>query len=592
MTSQEMNNFIKNYIESSKLRSAIMINGPWGIGKSYYIENDLVPFIKKECDYDIIQISLYGLTTIKDLIKQIYMEVRAKKLICKNEKLAVGKIVAKSILNGITSFFNINTNITEDDFQQLYQSLDLSKKLLIFEDLERSQIDVLEVIGFINTLVDQDKVKIIVVANEEEIIKRKLIFNSETKKLESIYSDFEKKYLQVKEKTISETLLFAVDLKQAIISISDSFDNKILNALLIDDDYLKQIIKILTDNKHENLRTIIFAFQKAIDIFNYLGEKQESYIYKKILNDITKISVLLKSGNIEKDNIELKDKILNDYVNLSTNFCCRYIICQELDEVSVKKGIQQIIKEDMACRQNIIDPDIDIITNFYNNDDDEILNSFKNIIKKLEENKFSARDLGTIASYTIYLKNYIVFDNKKILDLIVDCIKEDKISWDYPFYSRIIQDNETSKKEFNDLVETIDKIVKEKDEKKTETNLNTLIFDSLGFYKYVSNNSNEFLNKRKFLSLINETTFKSFIYSAKPSDITLFRNALQAVYCFSNINEFYSQDSQFIYSAIQVMKPLTDSKEFSKMKILVLQWLMNDLKKILINLGFTEDSIK
>ena len=38
------------------------------------------------------------------------------------------------------------------------------------EDLERSSIDIIEVLGFVNNLVEQDGVKVLLVANEEEII--------------------------------------------------------------------------------------------------------------------------------------------------------------------------------------------------------------------------------------------------------------------------------------------------------------------------------------------------------------------------------------------------------------------------------------
>ena len=48
MNYDELNNFIKHYIENDKTQRAIMLNGDWGSGKSHYIQNELIPFLSKE----------------------------------------------------------------------------------------------------------------------------------------------------------------------------------------------------------------------------------------------------------------------------------------------------------------------------------------------------------------------------------------------------------------------------------------------------------------------------------------------------------------------------------------------------------------
>ena len=50
MTNDELNYYIKHYIEKDKTGRAIMLTGAWGIGKSYYIKNNLVPFLEKLVD--------------------------------------------------------------------------------------------------------------------------------------------------------------------------------------------------------------------------------------------------------------------------------------------------------------------------------------------------------------------------------------------------------------------------------------------------------------------------------------------------------------------------------------------------------------
>ena len=65
----------------------------------------------------------------------------------------------------------INFNLSEKDQKKLYESIDFSGCLIILEDLERSGMSILDVLGFVNNLVEQDGVKVLLVANEDEIMK-------------------------------------------------------------------------------------------------------------------------------------------------------------------------------------------------------------------------------------------------------------------------------------------------------------------------------------------------------------------------------------------------------------------------------------
>lgn len=108
--------------------------------------------------------------TINEIVGAIYIELKAKALQNKGEIASTGKIVGKTIIKGITSFFGIDLSVSENDMQQIYDSVDVSGKLIILEDIERSPIGILDLLGYINNLVEQDRVKVLLVANENEII--------------------------------------------------------------------------------------------------------------------------------------------------------------------------------------------------------------------------------------------------------------------------------------------------------------------------------------------------------------------------------------------------------------------------------------
>lgn len=158
------------YLVEDKTHSAIMLTGAWGTGKSYYIQNELVPFLKEEHEKECVTLSLYGIKSTAEISRSIYIELRAKTLSAKGEAAVAGKLIAKTIVRGVVSRFGIDFSKENDTMQELYESINLSNKLVILEDIERSQIEVIELLGYVNSLVEQDNVKVLLVANENEML--------------------------------------------------------------------------------------------------------------------------------------------------------------------------------------------------------------------------------------------------------------------------------------------------------------------------------------------------------------------------------------------------------------------------------------
>lgn len=222
MNYSELNSFIKHYIENDKTQRAIMLTAAWGTGKSHYIKNELIPFLSNEDNdnYQCIVVSLYGLSKLSEISKTIYLESRINFLNKKSEKFLAGKMAAKTILKGITSFFSIDFSTSEDEMTELYESIDLSRKLIILEDIERSNINILDVLEYVNNLVEQDEVKILLVSNEEEILKYHHSEPDKDGKTIRIFDDDSIKYFKIKEKAVSDTNSFNCDFFKAIKAIS------------------------------------------------------------------------------------------------------------------------------------------------------------------------------------------------------------------------------------------------------------------------------------------------------------------------------------------------------------------------------------
>lgn len=334
MNTEELTAYIKNYLENDKTRSAIMLTGAWGSGKSYYIQNVLTKELNK-CNHDVAIVSLYGLKTIADLNKSIYLELRAKKTLKKlaskkknketkkNNKLfnwlskhgkeaASGTaLLGKTIIKGVAGFFNVPVEFSDKDLEKLYTSINLNGKLIVLEDLERSGIDIIEIMGYVNNLVEQDGVKVLLVANENEIIRYKkddvedhdpatqVVKEFVDKDKKPILTEKTKEYIKIKEKTVFDTIKFNIGQSEAVKEIILGFSCKYFKQLLDNNTsngkkcICDTVVDIMNMLEIFNLRAIIFACQKSENLFNKVAEKIEIDYFETVFCSIIAFALRL-----------------------------------------------------------------------------------------------------------------------------------------------------------------------------------------------------------------------------------------------------------------------------------------------------------
>lgn len=100
MTYQELNQYILHYLREDKTKSAIMLTGPWGTGKSYYIQNELKPFLEKNENrgHSCVIVSLYGLKDTAEISKSIYLGTRMKFLTAASKKSTTVTFAGETII--------------------------------------------------------------------------------------------------------------------------------------------------------------------------------------------------------------------------------------------------------------------------------------------------------------------------------------------------------------------------------------------------------------------------------------------------------------------------------------------------------------
>lgn len=453
MTYDEMNQFILNYVKNDRTGRAIMLTGDWGSGKSYYIKEVLKPFLesKENGFYKCVIISLYGLTDVSQISKAIYTELRSFNFKKKHEFWTTAGValstVPKTIFNAITSNagYDIGT-VSDKQLQKVYDSINLDGKLIIFEDFERSGIDKIQLLGYINNITEQDKVKVLLVANENEIIKNGKIDiftpNNEEKKDEDT-DLFIQQYKRIREKTIGDTIYFMYDRKATVTSIVNNFQSTDFN-FFHNEKEIKNICDVLFLKEIKNFRTLIFACQKTVDIFKLCSDNSimmNEQFKKSVFYSMIILSDMLANGGLIKWN---GDKYLSSKWGIwylpVFRFCYDYLQNQTFDVEFIKETISNyndFIMYDTSA--SIKDADVDVIYCYYLHTDQELKNSLQTVEQKLKRKDISFYEYGKLI-YSLFsirknLEGSVDIDIEKYKSIILDNLKghDGKVSIDNMF---------------------------------------------------------------------------------------------------------------------------------------------------------------
>ncbi len=636
MNTTELTEYIKNYLENDRTSSAIMLTGEWGCGKSYYIQNILTTELNNT-KQDVAVVSLYGVKSIADLNKSIYLELRAKKVINKlsskftsSKKKKPGRfhkisawfkkhckevasgslLVGKTIVKGVAGFFNVPVECSDRDLERLFASINLDNKLIVLEDLERSGIDIVEIMGYVNNLVEQDGVKVLLVANENEIIQyesnnaddenSKLIDNTVKKDKKQIHTERTIKYLRIKEKTVSDTIKFNVEQHTAIKGIISKFDSVCFAQILKKDDnnlersIEETIIDIMDMLNIHNLRAILFACQKANDLFGKIDGEVDVYYFKAVFCGIVAFALRLSQNSnlIWTDNLKSPTE-LGCYHYPLYKYCYDYIKMQYLDSEQCRRDEIAFIKQkDFEVKQKDLQSALDILYDFFDSTEKEVSNAVRKIYSYLhaEENHFPLAQYSKLANYLIAARSCI--DDEKVVD---ECKKQILLK----IKSTVLNSEIIHDLTYHDGVELW--TVQQQDEYnafKTEI-LNNAKVDNVVVLEKITSaddiqklsesiyaNIERYIGKQNFAGQLDINGILHVLPDCNPKIISSLRGAIMALYRSANIKDFLGADKLSLVKFKEgIEKLINEDKIDDKVKKLQLEWFIGNLEDIIKRLG-------
>lgn len=591
MTNQKLNNYVLHYLEKDQTRCAIMLSAPWGTGKSYYIQNILIPFICERKDYKVIVVSAYGLSNINDISKSIYFESKFKILNPKNEAMQTAKFVGKTILKGVTSFFGIDLSTNEKALSELYKTIDLNKKLIVIEDIERTSINILELLGFVNNLVEHDNAKVLLVANEDELIKYEEIIDENNKKLKVLTHEA-KEYLRVKEKTISDTLHYWPDFISTYETILEQYRFNELTGIPNKEISLLVHNCLIKENQigsRVNLRSIIFGIQKTVDILKFMNNYGNADFVKTLL--IGNIIFALKKKNNESI-IWDKD---NQGAQLGTaeyplfKFAYDYIINQVQDSDEANKTFLDFCKHiDFANKQSEKSSKLKPFFSFYIESEAAVKESINFLCENISNNEIiPTREYGRIANYLIAIRRVIGNEEiiNKCLDRMLDIVDSESIDIieSLEFYSGIELIEQEDK---NDLRVFVKKMI----EKIESKQLNFMNFDYSrdnlsGFIEKIEKQKDLFVTKKSFIKSLNCEKMIELINQCNSKEIYEIDGMFYTIYSYSNLNDIFKEDLDTLIEFRNGLQGISDKNEFDNIKKKRIQYFIEHIDEIITSIN-------
>ena len=553
-----------------------MLSAPWGSGKSYYIYNNLIPYLKKD-GIDCIVISLYGLTNIDEISRGIFLESKVS-FLDKNSPLLCGaKIVAKTIVKGVTSFFGIDLKTNKKDLKKLYESIDLTNKLIVLEDVERTSIDIVELLGYVNNLVEQDNVKVLLVTNEDELVNINKSNNSN--------------YSIIKEKTVSDTIQFYSPIKDAINSIMSNFIFK-LEKNADNNDLIDEVEIIMDQEKCHNLRSFIFACQKTEDILEKFNSNIIYEFQKSIF--LSNVAFCLKRKNDDSIKWEGLDYLSS---NLGTSkyplykFSYDYIICQFLDLYEMNKQYELFLKLiDVNNIKATLKPLLDIIYSYYVQSEIDVKNAVKSIEEKLEKtNDVPYSEYGRLANYLIAIKydiNECASHIEKCKSIMLSKIDNATLS---DFES--IRFHHGLELESKEAINELNNFKNDLYDKNSSNDKNWFDFDYsldniFSFCNQIHIKKDFFITKKCFARKLDIIKFVELLKKCNSAQINELRSIFRYVYSFSNVKDFYAEDKDSLEDLkYKVEELLANDNDFDSIQKKQLKYLISNLENIIKNLS-------
>lgn len=298
---KHIESFLDYYTALAAPHYAVLLTGKWGIGKTFFITRYMEKISPKQEDESekipgIIKISLNGVQTKDEIDDMIIKEFHP---FMKNKSARLTGKIFSSLLK--SQGINLD-NLKTDDLFNIYRP----ESIYIFDDLERCGMPIEASLGYINSFVENNNCKVIIIGNEEEIVRH-------ADKQE------EPSYKSIKEKIIGKTLRMMPETENALNYFLEQLQKVEGREFLKSQRNL--IIQIYQTSKLDNLRILQQSLNDFERLYAYLENKHKEHevFMKDLVMLFFVLSFEIKAGHFCCRDLEAwKNLGIQNFLNTSS----------------------------------------------------------------------------------------------------------------------------------------------------------------------------------------------------------------------------------------------------------------------------------
>lgn len=285
---------------------ALLIVGAWGSGKTYYIDNEV---FKKLGEGDkprqCIRVSLFGVKDASEIpfrVFQAYMDLRIKdksKGVVKFDKVRDWVSGVVQSIPKLKDIVDLSPLFTKGSAAY---SLVPNSTIICFDDIERATetLDINEILGAVNELVENRHYKVLLIANKEYIDNK---FQNVQSKSENDTEEPDKQkahQVPVKtekelfyEKVVEKTIVFEPDILAIYQELVSKHEDVAFTTFMLKGSQQEIVDPAKTKNKAyrkqlQNIRTLKFSIEHFYQLWKLVDTKdagnEKSVNYRKLHN--------------------------------------------------------------------------------------------------------------------------------------------------------------------------------------------------------------------------------------------------------------------------------------------------------------------
>lgn len=477
LKNNEIKDIIIDYLKNDKLNQAILIDGEWGSGKTFFIKEKVIPEINENLkNVPIYYVSLYGISSSSEIHNLISSQITEKYIEKHLGKKATGSLKKiERAIKKITPAINVlkeasGVGIDFVHFNELKNNLDIpTKSIMIFDDLERCNMDVITVLGYINSISEHSDTKVIIVANELELgmqntnedlsQKYNLILNinkinkendndndndndnskQSSKNTDKDSNDFlitkelldkqveeyfpvNSVYEKVKEKLIGITVKYEADFTVIFEPLVNEYVSEHSQDFIMSKK--EKIINLFYQRNHSNIRTLIFALIGIDKLYGILYKIDFNQEYleteiEKIIKYIVIQSICIKTGKhkyvwseYSKYGEVYWEKNYSNNIygthDFGYKFVDDFLLYYFYDEENIISTVLERLEE--IEREDIFaieqkNLSYKILDNWYEYDDKEVKDAIKKLPKEISKGKYDIKYYRNIIISLLVIRN-------------------------------------------------------------------------------------------------------------------------------------------------------------------------------------------